>query len=490
MSREHRPGGERGAIIIHVAFALLALLAFTSFVVDYGIMWVSRRQAQNVADGAALAGAIGYMIDGKTFDIVNRSAQHFAANNPIWGQFNSAANVTVTLSGPPNLPQFDNIPPCGTDPGCVRVDVYRNMPDRYDPNTIRGNVLPTFFGRLVGVLDQGVRATATAETTAGNQVRCLLPFAVADRWSDSTDEFVGTYANDGLHLASPPNPIGGWSPNDKFWNGVDPSYPGDDTYVPPYNSGHTGWTVYGDANRPGDYGRQLILKDGRVSQFSAGWAGLVDLPNSIGGCDVLTNIRGCNETPVAIAEEDEDCSGFPNNTTTPEMAARGCLGIKGGGTNGPTKQGVEQPGGCDHLNDNVYDQDPGARWDPDYMGVGPNGMPGAVVNAAGQPNMDSPRIRPVAVFHISSYMQNADCKNQAGTSCVAKVVNIIGFFVEGICETVRDRGELDPGMACTGGSETNKEIVGRIVTLPSAFAAGAGNVTEESAFLMIVRLVR
>jgi hypothetical protein len=488
MLRHGVKGLERGAILIHVAFALIALLTFTSFVVDYGVMWVARRQAQNVADGAALAGAIAYLVDGQTHALVDRGAQHFAANNPIWGQGNSTANVTVTLSGTPNAPLFDSIPPCGTNPGCVRVDVYRNMPDRYT-NASRGNPLPTYFAKLVGLVDQGVRATATAETTAGNQVRCLLPFAVADRWSDSTDEFVGTYANDGLHLASPPNPIGGWSPNDKFWDGS-AGYSGTDSYVPPYHPGHTGWTVAGDANRPGDYGRQLILKDGEVTQFSAGWAGLVDLPNSIGGCDVLTNIRGCNETPVAIAAEDEDCSGFPNNTTTVEMASVGCLGIKSGGTGGPTKQGVEQPGGCDHVNDNLRAQDPGAHWDPAYVGVGPNGLPGAVVTATGQPNMSSPRIRPVAVFHIGNYMQNAGCVNGGGTSCVAKVVNIIGFFVEGICETVESEGGLDPGMACTGGSQSNKEVVGRIVTLPSSFSAGAGDVTEDAAFLKIVRLVR
>ena len=49
---------DRGAIIIHVAFALLALLAFSAFVVDMGVMWVSRRQAQNAADAGALAGAV------------------------------------------------------------------------------------------------------------------------------------------------------------------------------------------------------------------------------------------------------------------------------------------------------------------------------------------------------------------------------------------------------------------------------------------------
>ena len=58
MSRQPRLRSERGAIIIHVAFALMALLVFTSFIIDYGVMWVSRRQAQNVVDSAALAGAL------------------------------------------------------------------------------------------------------------------------------------------------------------------------------------------------------------------------------------------------------------------------------------------------------------------------------------------------------------------------------------------------------------------------------------------------
>ena len=39
---------ERGAILIQVAVALLALLALSSFVFDYGVMWVSKGQAQNV----------------------------------------------------------------------------------------------------------------------------------------------------------------------------------------------------------------------------------------------------------------------------------------------------------------------------------------------------------------------------------------------------------------------------------------------------------
>ena len=48
-----RRGDDRGAILVHVAFALLALMAFASFTVDFGVMWASRRQAQNAADAGA-----------------------------------------------------------------------------------------------------------------------------------------------------------------------------------------------------------------------------------------------------------------------------------------------------------------------------------------------------------------------------------------------------------------------------------------------------
>jgi hypothetical protein len=470
MAGHHVDDSERGAVLIHVAFALIALLAFTSFVVDYGIMWVSRRQAQNVADGAALAGAVAYLEDGQTFDIVNRSAQHFAASNPIWGQANSPANVEVTMSG-----RDTPIPPCGIDPGCIRVDVMRNMPDR--AGVLRGAALPTFFSRIVGVVDQGVRATATSQPAAGNMVRCLLPFAVADRWSDATDENVDTavYSNDGDHLIG--QPIKGWSPNDLY---QDASEGGTDTYTPPYAPGHTGWTV------EGDYGRQLVLKDGEVGQFSAGWANKVDLPGSNGAADYREDIKGCNGAEVGIANVDETCAGYPNSGTTIPEAKAGCLGVSSGLTVGPTEQGVDGggPGGP-----SVIEQDPGAQWN--WSVQGPEGQTGAVVNADGTTlNMSSPRIRPIAIFDIAHYMNNPACKNQAGTGCVIKVANIIGFFVEGMCTDLAAANKLDAGVNCAPMPEGKNQVVGRIVTLPSSFAAGVGSVTEDAAFLKIIRLVR
>ncbi len=37
-------------MLVQVAIALVGLIAFSAFVIDYGVMWVARRQAQNAAD--------------------------------------------------------------------------------------------------------------------------------------------------------------------------------------------------------------------------------------------------------------------------------------------------------------------------------------------------------------------------------------------------------------------------------------------------------
>jgi Putative Flp pilus-assembly TadE/G-like len=486
MNTHSRLENERGAIIIHVALALFALIAFSAFVIDMGVMWVSRRQAQNAADAGALAGGVGLMKDGGSPTEAAKSALQWANGNAIFGTPNSSANVRITFSGPTGTCgtscDVGTIPPCGNQRGCVRVDVFRNTPDRpYRGGTTLGAPVPTLFAPLLGVTQQGVRATATAEIASGNMVRCMLPFAVADRWGDAFDENVDIahFANDGQHLLG--NPIGGWSPNDLYQDAAGGGSP-PDFYAPPYHPGHTGWTV------AGDYGRQLILKDGEVGQFSAGWANKVDLPGSVGADDYRQDIRGCNPTVVGIATEAETCAGYPPSGTTIPEAKAGCLGVSSGLSAGPTGQGVESKGGGGGLLP-VVEQDPGARWS--WAVTGPDGQPGGVVNAGGALNMSSPRIRPVAVFDIARYMTNASCVNQAGTGCTVKVVNIIGFFLEGMCDTVAQAKQLDPGVNCSPDKNVAKnEVVGRIVTLPAAFFAGSGDIEEDAAFLQVLRLVR
>src|SRR5688572_4308918 len=56
-------GDEQGAVLVQVAIAMLVLGAMATFVVDHGIQWVSRGQAQNAADAGALSGAIARAYD-------------------------------------------------------------------------------------------------------------------------------------------------------------------------------------------------------------------------------------------------------------------------------------------------------------------------------------------------------------------------------------------------------------------------------------------
>src|SRR5439155_3356010 len=77
-----RGAPERGAILIQVAISILALTAFAAFVVDYGVLWVARSQAQNAADAGALAGAISLSYDDTTYpptaNVVKLSAAYAA----------------------------------------------------------------------------------------------------------------------------------------------------------------------------------------------------------------------------------------------------------------------------------------------------------------------------------------------------------------------------------------------------------------------------
>jgi hypothetical protein len=75
-----------------------------------------------------------------------------------------------------------------------------------------------------------------------------------------------------------------------------------------------------------------------------------------------------------------------------------------------------------------------------------------------------------------------------GGTCVTKVVNIIGFYIEGICSALRDAGRLDAGNNCGTASQENKAVVGRLV---EATALGLGVPIEDSAaFLQFIVLVR
>ena len=264
--------------------ALLALLALSAFVFDYGVMWASRGQAQNSADAGALAGAQSLLLL-QGDDAARNAATALATRHSIFGQNVIAGNVTVTVPLPCPAP-------FNTPSGCIKVDISKQD-------------VPTFFARLVNIQTQGVRATATAMVGAGNAVRCIKPWIVADRWTDNS----GTGSN-----------TGGWDQDDVF-------QPGTDVYSPP------GFRAEGPGN---DVGLQLPLK-GEGKEWSSGWSMEIDLGGGNGGNVYRDEIASCPSWVPTVGLYNP---AYPCNSRADTNPERGCINVKTGVKQGPTEQGV------------------------------------------------------------------------------------------------------------------------------------------------------
>ncbi len=418
-ARETRDDDEQGAVLVQVTVALLAVLALAAFVVDYGVMWASRGQAQTAADAGALSGALSLAFDSPT-DLAGARARAttMAGRNRVWGQAPSVTDADVTFPAcPPGAP--------GPPDTCVKVDVFRNQ--------TRGNALPTFFGRLAGIQDQGVRATATAQITSGNAVDCLRPWAVADRWEEHWE---------GGKASTAP-----WTPNSTFdkydKKGVlDPKVTTPDVYVAPTaNDPGTGLTPFDANGKPTSvYGMQMTLKNGdSFDNISSGWFLGLNLPDANGnptngGSTYRDNIANCNKHVFAIGDSVE-------------------VESKQGNMVGPTKQGVLD----------LLALDSGAAWSSSTQSIQGSCAPGVCGDA--KYHSSSPRIVPVALFNLDAFF--AGTPN--GKSSVP-IVNLMGFFVE--------------GMAANG-----KDVLGRLVAIPG-ITLGTSKVPTSSSFTRKVLLVR
>jgi hypothetical protein len=74
-----------------------------------------------------------------------------------------------------------------------------------------------------------------------------------------------------------------------------------------------------------------------------------------------------------------------------------------------------------------------------------------------------------------------------GSGGVVKIVNIFGFFIEGMGDVDRNGNLIfDPSDPM---NPRNKVVVGRLMTLPG-LASGSSEIDEDAAFLMTIILVR
>src|SRR5215468_4555423 len=109
---------EHGAMLVQVAIILLGLTLFSAFVVDQGIMYVARRQAQTSADAAALTGMLALTFDDDTTAGVKAKAQAVGKANYVWGQqpdIQPGDIQSIPCPPTPGLPTGDT---------CIKVDAY------------------------------------------------------------------------------------------------------------------------------------------------------------------------------------------------------------------------------------------------------------------------------------------------------------------------------------------------------------------------------
>ncbi len=415
--RPHLKASEQGAVFIHVAIGLVLLLGISAFVIDYGMMWVSRGQAQHSADAGALAGAVSLAFDGAdpkgaTAEDV---AEGVAVANAVWGAAPGAVAVSP-YSGAP----------CAAGPAsCVRVDTYRD-------GTNSSALLPTWFGNLLGLASQGVRAMAVARAGVGDMSTCLKPWAVVDKWTENWE--------DGEPSSDP------WTADsdfDKYYTSgsnkgeIDPSITPSDVYeAPTASSTGTGFHPFNsDGTYTSDYGRQITLKagDNNDFQFGSGWFKALALGDCVGGDCYRDNIKGCVGLPYKIGDE-----LYVDNEPGEKV--------------GPTRQAVETD------EDSLVNSDPYAVWDQTL-----NGGRGGIANSAFP---TSPRIVAVPLVNPDIIAE----VNKGGRTTVP-VANIAGFFIEGM-------------------TPDNKGVVGRLVTMPGLMSSGTGPISPESAYLWTISLVR
>ncbi|MEO7274928.1 MAG: pilus assembly protein TadG-related protein [Vicinamibacterales bacterium] len=418
---------QRGSITIHVALALMGVLAFAAMVIDQGVFYVSRRQVQNAADAGALAAAVTLLNDPSATSEARIAAQALASANVVWGE--ATANADIVVSALPFACPDGAL-------SCARVDVMRGQPDRN--GTSHSNSIPTYMMRIVGPTQQGVRATATAQVAAGNAVQCIKPWVVADKWVDNS----------------------GTGSNTAGWDQLDTYNPGTDTYSP------VGFKATGLGN---DYGLELALKEGATGTWSSGWTMEIDL-GSTGSSAYRDEIETCPSYVPTVGLYNTASSCAAKADEDPE---KGCLGVKTGMSQGPTQQGVHT----------LVALDSSATWNSATSSVQGGCMAtGTCSNPTGV-NI-SPRIVPIAIFNTSAYVASG-C---SGTNCVAQVVNLLGFFVQGMCDEVYPSAGSRPAY-CGSNSEASKTVIGRLMNYPGQFSGISGS-AGPSTFLKVTRLIR
>jgi len=272
---------ERGMSFVFIGIGFMAFVAASTLAIDVGMFMTARSQAQNAADGGALAGATALAFN----DFDDRSVGGPAVQSAV----NTALANSVIGAAPSTTPADVSFPGGPTGNNRVKVNVYRTG--------ARSNAIPTLIGPLFSVPTVDIAATATAEASPANAMTCVKPFTIPDKWQENK---------------TPP-----WNSNTSTFDRYDNKgnvVANADVYVP---AGQPGYTGYSPTH---DKGTQLTIRAGTGNNVSPSMYFSWSMPSNTGADDYRGNIAGCNTTYVHFGD--------------PEV-------LEPGDMTGPTNQGID-----------------------------------------------------------------------------------------------------------------------------------------------------
>lgn len=262
--RQSQTRTERGATLLLVSIALIALLGVLSLAVDLGMLYVARSEAQRAADAAALAGAkafldsgcvsTGCVAGGSQEALARTQAEAVGDQNYVFGQSANVQNSNISFTYPAAFePQ-------------ITVVVQRMG-------------IPLVFAKVFGVFAASVKAQATAEAynpsggPVNSAVGCVVPFMVPNCDPNSND--------------TGPAP--------------DANCSGDNTvFINP---------TTGAIQNPGVYPNGAIGEPWTLHTNAAPSLWYLVQFGSESGADLRSNIEQCSPTPIACGDSIEAMNG-------------------------------------------------------------------------------------------------------------------------------------------------------------------------------------
>jgi len=372
--------GNRGQVLILVAFAILFLMGVAALAIDVGFMYSTRHELQRSADSGALAGASAFV--GGVWDNGNLSSPTMVEADARARDYASrdAVSPPIGATSPVHLDS------------ATEVDVAFPLMNHIRVTTRRQVNL--FFARVLGYPMREITAFATARLQVINsRLTCLKPWGIPFPWED-TD---GDRQYDADEVVN--------DNNDKCPKDGSP---------PPPNVFCQGSPIILKVGTP-----QGKPEDGQPDipniQQESGHFFALDFGSLIGAGS------GAHTYKELIKE---DC---PDNTL--ELSTGDSVPLKPGDMVGPTIQAVAMPKEGD--NDSLMNQDPDSQWIDGPGGGLPSSPKYPIDNGAW---MNSPRVVRIPIYDPSVALA------QGKTDMT--IAGFAGFWIQEAYEQPKGQGTV------------------------------------------------